>query len=98
MSAITDNDNAFTYEKLVLAGQAHPTRILILRVMGEDLDTRWSASDMTDELRERGHKVTLGAVSYHFRTLAAKRWLVKAGHQRVRGAIESFYRVDGRRV
>lgn len=101
---MTTTTNAFTYEQLVLGGQAHPIRVRILMVMGEDLEQRWSASDMTQELVERGVKVngkvpTLGAVSYHFRTLKADRWIVRAGKPgRVRGAIETYYRIDGRRV
>lgn len=99
----TTTDNVFTYEKLVLNGVAHPTRVRILMVMGEDADKRWSPSDMTVELNHRRRTgeepFTLGAVSYHFRTLAAKRWIVKSGKPgRVRGALENFYKIDGRRV
>jgi len=102
MSTTTDG-NAFTYEKLVLSGLAHPTRVRILMVFGEDLNERWSASQMTTELNHRRRvgeaPFTLGAVAYHFRTLAQSRWLVQAGKpKRVRGAFETFYKVDGRRV
>lgn len=99
MSNTITTDNAFTYEQLVLGGQAHTTRVLILMVMGENTDVRWSASDMTAELVERGHSLSLGSVSYHFRTLLATRWIARSGKPgRVRGAIETYYRIDGRRL
>lgn len=97
-------DNAFEVVDLVAGGQSHITRIAILLIMGEDLDKRWSPSDMQRELVARGHIVkgappTLGGVSYHFRTLDASRWIARAGKPgRVRGALENFYRVDRRRV
>lgn len=101
MTIITkpESETVFTYEQLVLAGQTHLTRIMVLMVMGEDLDRRWSASDMTEELIGRKHHVTLGAVSYHFRRLRDTRWIVRSGKPgRVRGAFETFYKIDGRRV
>lgn len=106
MSTVTDNTNVFTFEKLVLAGMAHPTRIMILMVMGEDPSKRWSPSDMTTELQRRvsdgkfepRRPITLGSVSYHFRPLLQQRWIKRSGTGKVRGALENFYTLDGRRV
>lgn len=104
MTTTTHPFSIFEIEQLVLAGQAHPTRIQILMVMGEDVDRKWSPSDMTMELLKRGSivkgkSITLGGVAYHYRTLLASRWIVRAGKPgRVRGALENFYKIDGRRI
>lgn len=96
-------ESKFDIAELVAAGQASITRIGILLVMGEDLSKDWSPSDMQRELVGRGMIVkgappSLGSVSYHFRVLSASRWIRRTATGRVRGALENFYRVDGRRV
>lgn len=93
----------FSIEGLVAEGQGNVTRIAILMIMGEDTTKKWSPSDMTEELRARGHVIngaaaTLGGVSYHYRTLLGSGWIDRSGVKRVRGAIENFYLLDSRRV
>lgn len=97
------HESRFDIADLVAAGQASIVRIGILLVMGEDLNKEWSPSDMQRELVLRGMIVkgappSLGSISYHFRVLSASRWIRRSSTGRVRGALENFYRVDGRRV
>lgn len=76
----------------------HPTRVAILQHLA--LDGTASPNDLWRRiLTEPGHHhVTLGAVAYHCRALATDKIIVLDREERVRGAVEHFYRLnaDGR--
>lgn len=85
-------DHPFTYERLAELDIA-PMQARILMLMGDDVEQEWSAKTLSDHFRGP----SLGAVSYHVRTLVRKGYLRKTREQRVRGAIATFYKVNLRK-
>jgi predicted ArsR family transcriptional regulator len=69
----------------------HPTRVRMIHLMSDGKP--WSPVELSRELG-----VTLGAVAYHVRTMAADDRLRLVDERRVRGAVEHVYRLNVRAV
>lgn len=65
----------------------HPTRVRIIHYLGTVKEA--SPDELSKALAE-----TLGATSYHVRYLAKHGVIVQTRTRRVRGAIQTFYRLD----
>jgi DNA-binding transcriptional ArsR family regulator len=67
---------------------AHPLRISILEILGQDGGRTLSPSDLSQELQ-----IPLSNTNYHVTELAKAGLIELTGQRQVRGATEHFYRI-----
>jgi predicted transcriptional regulator len=87
MTMCPGDEQSFDWDALV-SRIIHQTKVVVIEAlwrMGREL----SANEITEMLDSPEY--SLGNISYHLRTLAAKGVLVAKRQRQVRGAIEKFY-------